>query len=294
MVTAPDTKAPQPGVAFSPPTEQATAMGPKAEPSVAGPQSAEAADYPEVLEDEDEFRLEDPVELPRFFPEIQPPPVTAKVAREQKASCPGCGQPLAATTVICAACGYHQRLQRRVDDFDEDEEREAVGFERWLRRRLVDGDDPNAIQSLIALSVAVAAGLGVIVYLIIGHLIWIVIIAAGVLALGAQLGWWKLVPWDWLLFINRMLQWREVTPPFALRPTLDLRNMAITDQELANLQNLNEIAVIDLEGAPITDQGLPTLYNYRNLQFIVLRDTQTTESGVKRLQHALPNAWIWR
>lgn len=297
MVSAPEPKASQ-AHAVAERTKAADANRPAAPGNMESPPSTspttEADDYPEVLDDEDEYRLQEPVAPPpSSFPHGEPPrpksiaaaseaPPSPTAARpptcEQQAPCPGCGKPLATSAVICGSCGYHQRLQRRVDAFDEEvEQRKVVGFERWLRRQLVEGDDPNAVRSLVALAGVVMIGLGAIAYLILGNLIWILVAAAGVAAAGTWLGWWKLDPWNGLLLVNRMLQWREVTPPFARRRALDLRNMPITDQELANLQNLNEFAVLDLEGAPVTDQGLPVLYDYRNLQFIVLRDTQITE-----------------
>jgi hypothetical protein len=136
--------------------------------------------------------------------------------------------------------------------------------------------------------------MGVVLFLMIGHLVWIFASIAGVLAAGSWLGWWKLDPWQWLLFANRTIGWRNPMPPFAHRKVLDLRNMPIGDGELGALKNLAEFDVIDLEGAAVTDQGLLTLYDYRNLQFIILRDTQATEAGVQQLQKTLPSAWIWR
>jgi uncharacterized Zn finger protein (UPF0148 family) len=277
------------------------------------PQAWEASpDYPEVLDEDDEFRLLAPVELPPRESIAPPPPAPPEAPKstsssipgmreevlpgDQKASCPGCGKPLMTRTVICPSCGYHKGLNRRVDDFQEsgDDDDKPTGFERWLRKQLADGDDPGAIRSVLIIAGLILVGLGAMLFLTIGHLVWILVGAAGVVAAGAWLGWWKLDPWQWLMFANRMIGWRQPMPPFPHRKVLDLRNMAIGDEELAALKNLSEFDVIDLEGAPVTDHGLPALYDYRNFQFIVLKDTQVTEDGAKRLQQALPSAWIWR
>jgi uncharacterized Zn finger protein (UPF0148 family) len=281
------------------------------------------ADYPEVLDEEDDgFRLAPPVELPKRdftsagLPEMEKPPplppaepvaqvrptrlpvspvLPSPDVADERAPCPGCGRPLLARSVICPSCGYHKGLQRRVDAFEEsNEEDQPTGFERWLRRQLIEGDDPHAIRSVLVVAGLLLVALGAMLFLIIGHTVWLFVAAAGVITAGAWLGWWKLDPWRWMLFANRMIQWRSPVPPFAYRKVLDLRNMQLTDNELGNLQNLSEFEVIDLEGTPVTDAGLPTLYDYRNLQFIILRDTQTTSQGAADLQQALPNAWIWR
>jgi hypothetical protein len=281
------------------------------------------ADYPEVLDDEDDgFRLAPAVELPKrdFTPagiplensapplappapstmirpttSPMPPVIPAHEAAEDQAPCPGCGRPLLVKSVICSSCGYHKGLQRRVDTFEEsEEENKPTGFERWLRRQLTEGDDPHAIRSVLIVAGLLLMALGAMLFMVIGHNIWLFVAAAGVLTAGAWLGWWKLDPWRWLLFVNRMIQWRNPIPPFAFRKVLDLRNMKLTDEELGKLQNLAEFEVIDLEGTPVTDLGLTKLYDYRNLQFIILRDTQATEQGAAALQQTLPSAWIWR
>jgi hypothetical protein len=279
------------------------------------PATPEADDYPEVLDEDDEFRLLAPVELPsREFPtaapvsqppaasprsSVTPPPLPGVVEEElpgdQKAPCPGCGNPLMARSAICPTCGYHKGLKRRVNEFEtSDEDDKPTGFERWLRKQLAEGEDPGAIRSILIVGGLLLMTIGVVLFLMIGHLVWIFVGVAGILAAGAWLGWWKLDPWQWLLFANRMIGWRNPMPPFAHRKVLDLRNMPMGDGELGALKNLAEFDVIDLEGATVTDHGLPVLYDYRNLQFIILRDTQTTEDGARSLQQAIPSAWIWR
>lgn len=288
------------------PAAQAEAPAKPVEPAAKPPSpAAEKADYSDVLDDE--FRLEDPVEKPaaalpvESSPAAKPqapapePEVAREAAVEEKAPCPGCGRPLSVQSMICTSCGYHKALQRRVDEFvEEDEGPLTTGFERWLRRQLVAGDDPGALRSvMIVVGLLLLAG-GACLFLIIGHLIWILVAAAGIVAAGAWMGWWRLDPWQALLFVNRTIGWRTPAPPFARRQVLDLRDMGLNDEELANLQNLADFDVIDLEGTPITDQGLHALYDHRNLRYIVLRDTQTSEEGVAGLQRALPKASIWR
>ncbi len=276
--------------------------------SQAPPAQFVEADYPEVLEDDDEFRLEVPIEKPPLvIPSVtNAPPLAAKPApaapaapkerqAEERAPCPGCGQSLAVRSVICPSCGYHKGLQRRVDAFEEAEEEErAVGFDRWLRRQLVEGHDPEAVRNMLILGGVLAMTLGIVLFLMFGPLVVLLLFGAGVFAVGVWRGWWKFDPWSWLLFVNRVLQWRELCPPFPHRKVLDLRNMRLNDDELGQLQNLGEFEVLDLEGTPVTDLGLPSLYDYKNLQFLILRDTQVTPAGCEQLQQALPNAWIWR
>jgi hypothetical protein len=286
-----------------PPASSTSAVSPE--------RAASDADYPEVLDEDDEFRLLEPVELPNrpspVSPETpaaprsptapSPPPVPQEEhPADERAPCPGCGKPLMVRSVICTSCGYHKGLKRRVDAFEESEgdETKPTGFERWLRKQLAEGDDPNAIRSMLIVAGLILVTVGAVLYLIIGPLVWIFVAVAGVLAAGKWLGWWKLDVWQWLLFGNRMIGWRNSMPPFAHRKVLDLRNMPIGDKELGALKNLAEFDVIDLEGATVTDHGLPVLYDYRNLQFIILRDTQATDSGVRQLQQAIPSAWIWR
>jgi uncharacterized Zn finger protein (UPF0148 family) len=278
-------------------------------PPTAESQLPAAPDYPEVLEDDEEFQLLAPIELPKrdstpaatkppHTPAAPPPPPLtpeAELPADEKAPCPGCGKPLMLRSVICPSCGYHRGLQRRVDAFEEsDDENKPTGFERWLRKQLAEGEDPSAIRTVLIIGGLLLMTMGVVLFLMIGHLVWIFVGIAGILAAGSWLGWWKLDPWQWLLFANRTIGWRNPMPPFAHRKVLDLRNMPIGDEELAALKNLAEFDVIDLEGATVTDHGLPSLYDYRNLQFIILRDTQSTEAGAKQLQQALPSAWIWR
>jgi uncharacterized Zn finger protein (UPF0148 family) len=280
------------------------------------PPALETAADPELLDDDDEFRLLAPIELPQrdllspsppkgekttasprspLAPSAPPEVSEAEHPADEKAPCPGCGRPLMTRSVICTSCGYHKGLNRRVGEFDDSEDEDKpTGFERWLRRQLAEGEDPDAVRNMLIVAGLLMMAVGAVLFLMIGHLVWIVAGAAGILAAGARLGWWKLDPWQWLLLANRMLAWRHPLPPFAHRKVLDLRNMPIGDGELGALQNLAEFDVIDLEGASVTDHGLAALYDYRNLQFIILRETQTTEEGVRHLQQALPSAWIWR
>lgn len=320
--TRSDSTAPAPRPAS--PTPEATRPVPSRSSSTSQPNAQPTIPPRGDALDDDEFRLADPVETPKpAFPGLpspapQPPasptpaptrhpsfdlpagpnrgPEPSQAEMEEKAPCAGCGRPLAARAVICDACGYHKGLRRRVDDFataDDDAPR-TTGFERWLRRQLVDGDDPDAIRSVLIVGGLLLIASGACLFLAIGHLIWLLVAAAAIAVAGVRLGWWRLDPWRALLFLNRMAQWRKPIPPFPHRKLLDLRNMPITDDELANLKNLGEFEVLDLEGAPVTDHGLPVLYDYRNLGFIVLCDTQVTEQGAAQLQQALPTAWIWR
>lgn len=280
-------------------------------------------DYPEVVEDDEEegFRLLAPVELPKreaakpqsALPDkpltpppgprppsppgtpVPPPILGAEPPIDDQAPCAGCGRQLLKKSVICPHCGYHKGLQRRVDAFEDgSDSTKPAGFERWMRRQLSEGDDPQAMRSVLIVGGLVLLGLGAMLFMIIGHAVWLFVLGPAIAAAGAWMGWWKLDPWQWLLFVNRMLQWRTPLPPFKPRKVLDLRNMPLNDEELGNLKNLNEFEVLDLEGTPITDLGLTVLHDYRNLKFIILRDTQVTEEGVHSLQRALLGAWIWR
>jgi hypothetical protein len=290
------------------PVEVAPATTPQPPAPAADSPAPQQADYPDVLDD-DEFRLEDPIEKPAPAlpaveaqpsvapapPELKPAPAPEEPA-EEKAPCPGCGRPLSVQSVICTSCGYHKGLHRRVDDFVETEEEEPPkpGFERWLRRHLVEGDDPEALRSLLIVAGLFLVACGACLFVVVGHLIWILVAVVGLAAAGAWLGWWRIDPWRWLLLANRAIQWRHPSSPTTPRTVLDLRDMPITDKELTELKNLEDFEVLDLEGTAVSDQGLPALYDYKNLRCIVLCETQTTEQGAARLQQALPKASIWR
>jgi hypothetical protein len=62
---------------------------------------------------------------------------------------------------------------------------------------------------------------------------------------------------------------------------------------LTELTGLDECRVIDLEGSNITDVGLGYLTAFPKLRFIVLRKTPVSTEAVRRLQRAIPAAWIW-
>jgi hypothetical protein len=69
---------------------------------------------------------------------------------------------------------------------------------------------------------------------------------------------------------------------------------AITDDDLAVLDQFTRLESLDLRGAPITDAGLKHLTTLKQLTHVDLRGTGVTEEGVRNLQRALPNAVINR
>jgi len=65
-----------------------------------------------------------------------------------------------------------------------------------------------------------------------------------------------------------------------------------TDDDLANLEPLVELAQLDLAGTPITDAGLSHLKGLKNLRHVNLANTGVTSKGMEDLQQALPNTTI--
>jgi tetratricopeptide (TPR) repeat protein len=71
-------------------------------------------------------------------------------------------------------------------------------------------------------------------------------------------------------------------------------NAAITDDDVAQLRHLRDLAVIDLSGTSITDAAIDTLASVPSLIELVLRDTKVSEAAMGRLRAALPRCEISR
>jgi hypothetical protein len=73
---------------------------------------------------------------------------------------------------------------------------------------------------------------------------------------------------------------------------VDLRNTAVTDEQLKCLKELPQMQMLVLDDTGISDAGLETLKEYDQLQRIYLRTTRVTPGGVQDLKKAFPKAEI--
>lgn len=67
---------------------------------------------------------------------------------------------------------------------------------------------------------------------------------------------------------------------------------ALSDDDLACLDNLPRLRTIVLTSSPITDAGLEHLPRFSDLESVDVRFTNVTEAGVARLRRRLPRATI--
>lgn len=68
----------------------------------------------------------------------------------------------------------------------------------------------------------------------------------------------------------------------------------VTDEGLAHLEGLKNLKMLDLRGTRVTDKGLSHLEGLRNLQVLVLIGTDVTDEGVRELKEALPEVTVHR
>jgi hypothetical protein len=73
---------------------------------------------------------------------------------------------------------------------------------------------------------------------------------------------------------------------------LDLRNTAITDDQLSNLKEMSQLQVLILDATGITDAGLEAIKGCSQLQRIYLRNTRVTAAGIQGLKKIFPKADI--
>jgi hypothetical protein len=73
---------------------------------------------------------------------------------------------------------------------------------------------------------------------------------------------------------------------------VDLRNTAITDDQLKNLKHMPQLQILVLDSTSISDAGLEPIKGCSQLQRIFLRKTRVTAAGVKDLKKTFPRAEI--
>jgi hypothetical protein len=229
----------------------------------------------------------------------QPAKATQTKAGKGQKECPNCGALLPPDGMLCVDCGYHMVLGRvlQVDLGDVEIDR-SVGFQRWFRGMLAEGESANSFFLAVH---ALVAALAIIVGLVFHPWSWLVVIPllalyVGVFvfafATGAHHRWAEKL-WSVLLRIYRRLGWRRLIPPFSKRSVYQSRERSFGDAELAGVQS-ETIDVLDVEGTGITDACLNHLQNYPRLRFIVVRNTRMTKNGVLRLQIMKPELAIWQ
>jgi hypothetical protein len=76
---------------------------------------------------------------------------------------------------------------------------------------------------------------------------------------------------------------------------LDLRNTAITDKGLVNLQGMSALESLHLEGTAVTDAGLANLKTLSSLQYLNLFNTTVTDKGIANLAGLknLKRVYLW-
>ena len=74
--------------------------------------------------------------------------------------------------------------------------------------------------------------------------------------------------------------------------TVDLRDTAIADNQLAGLKELPQLQILVLDGTKVSDVGIETLKECSQLERVFLRGTRVTPAGVEALRKALPKAEI--
>ena len=72
----------------------------------------------------------------------------------------------------------------------------------------------------------------------------------------------------------------------------DLRNTAITDDQLNDLKELPQLQVLILDSTGISDAGLEAIKGCSRLSRIYLRNTRVTAEGIKGLRKTFPSADI--
>jgi hypothetical protein len=68
----------------------------------------------------------------------------------------------------------------------------------------------------------------------------------------------------------------------------------LTDDGLAHLSGLTDLAELNLSDTPITDAGLAHLAGLKNLKYLEIRNTAVSDRAVARLRHALPQLNVVR
>ncbi|MCH7724981.1 MAG: zinc ribbon domain-containing protein [Planctomycetes bacterium] len=225
--------------------------------------------------------------------------------------CAKCGSAMNAGDKLCAQCGYHLELGRKITTTDRGAGEKSEGAKRWLDNALAEGESAKSLfiiaailASLVLFSLifAMINGMGVWVLLVIVPLLVILGFFAGIVVAahrsrkGMATGEppeCQSFPWHCMLTIIRLFGWREPRWPFRKRKVLKIEDAEFSDDDLMNAKNLEDCQVLDLQGTKVSDRGIPYLTGLPELQFVILKKTQVTGAGAQLLQHASPAMWIW-
>jgi hypothetical protein len=75
--------------------------------------------------------------------------------------------------------------------------------------------------------------------------------------------------------------------------TVDLRDTAVADDQLATLKELPQLKILVLDGTKVSDAGIESLKECSELQRVFLRMTRVSPAGIDGLRKALPKAEIY-
>ena len=256
--------------------------------------------------EDDEYQLADAIPLrntavatptPGEDPAAQPPADEALKAKEG-AECPACGVMIGVGQLECPGCRYNLQVGRRVEDFSGTEHYAgAVGFERFLLKRMHDSENVNSV--FVMFHVAFAFVLGVVCLIL---LKWVIQIAVPAIALylayhliAHSNGYFyrgkSFIGWM-MLRTGRLIRWRTISG-FNKRAAWTVHDPSFTDKRLAAKKDLMNYQAVDLQGTGVSDEGLKHLEYQLMIEFLVLKKTNVTEEGVARLQATIPDACIW-
>jgi hypothetical protein len=73
---------------------------------------------------------------------------------------------------------------------------------------------------------------------------------------------------------------------------VDLRNTAVSDDDLKCLKELSQLQILVLDSTGVTDAGLEPIKECSQLQRVFLRNTRVTADGAKGLRKTFPKAEI--
>jgi len=262
------------------------------------PPSLQASDR-DARSDASEIRLS-PVEERPFSSQSDNSRVEGTPPRppQSASACLKCGAPLSVGQEHCQSCYFHAGLRRVVDtrdDSDLDVPAASNGFQRYLQKKLHNGQSAESVFYLFdffccLLLLAISVWFGLPFYLGLASAALYVgyrVIAetCGLSYRGASL------LWRMVLFFGRGLQWKTFGGQTRLACTR--RGREFGDSDLAQLEDLQGLQVLDLETTGVTDAGLVFLQNCSSLEFLVLRKTDVTAGAVWQLQKSIPESCIW-
>ena len=72
-----------------------------------------------------------------------------------------------------------------------------------------------------------------------------------------------------------------------------LNNTNITDEDLKNVVQLEDVRAVDLSNTEITDEGLKKFEKLKSLETVTVANTKITPEGIERLEKALPKAKVY-